>query len=214
MKPKAKKKVQKLRKEGLSYSEILEEISVSKGTISRWCQDIKLTPKQQARLDNKKREGATKGPKLISRRRKEEINKIKEKAKEEIEPPSLYEQKIIGAMLYRAEGDKSNGTAIRNSDPALIEFMAKWLEQVNESSSQKLKAQLNLHKDQKENKIKEYWADLINISLKQFNKTYIKPEGTGHRKNILSKGAIKIRIGGEDLRHRLMAWSEVILQNL
>lgn len=28
---------QKLRKQGLSYKEILQQISVSKDTISRWC---------------------------------------------------------------------------------------------------------------------------------------------------------------------------------
>lgn len=39
-----------LRKQGLSYKEILQHMSVSKDTLSRWCKDIVLTEVQKDRL--------------------------------------------------------------------------------------------------------------------------------------------------------------------
>ncbi|HSD98304.1 MAG TPA: hypothetical protein VLB73_01220 [Patescibacteria group bacterium] len=45
-----KKKAQWLRKQGLSYKEIIAQIPVSKDTISKWCRDILLTDKQKEKL--------------------------------------------------------------------------------------------------------------------------------------------------------------------
>ena len=66
MKPKLKEKqrARKLRKQGLSYKKILQKVPVSKGSVSLWCQDIKLTPKQKTRLENNQKENHRKGVKL------------------------------------------------------------------------------------------------------------------------------------------------------
>jgi orotate phosphoribosyltransferase-like protein len=48
-------KAQELRRKGNSYKEIIEEINVSKDTISRWCKDIKLTSSQKIRLIKNKK---------------------------------------------------------------------------------------------------------------------------------------------------------------
>ena len=42
-----KLKAQGLRRQGLSYKEILLQINVSKDTLSNWCRDIELTKKQK-----------------------------------------------------------------------------------------------------------------------------------------------------------------------
>ncbi|MBU3964166.1 hypothetical protein KJ562_00300 [Patescibacteria group bacterium] len=217
-KPNEKRIVQCLRKQGLSYNEILQKVPVTKSSISFWCQGVELTPEQKERL-NKKRERNLQriiilGPKAIAKKRKKEIHKIKIEAKKEIHSLAPYEFKIVGAMLYWAEGSKSGGVEITNSDPKLIKFMVRWLKQVCEAQPERLKARLNIHANQNDKKIKKYWSEITNIPISQFGKSYIKPEGTGHRKNILDNGVIRIRFGSEDLRHRIMTWIKVLYQSL
>lgn len=212
----AKQKVRQLRKQGLSYNEILQKISVSKSSISLWCRNITLTPAQQARLVKKQEENRQRlakiGQMAMAIKRKKEIHKIKREARKEIRSPSAYELKLIGAMIYWAEGSKSCGTSISNSDPKLIKFMTLWLQKICGVPLQKIKARLNIHANQSDKKIKKYWSKITRIPLKNFGKSYIKPEGTGHRKNILHNGVIGIRIGSEDLRHKITAWIKVLYQ--
>lgn len=219
MNPKLDEKriVQRLRKQGLSYNEILQKVQVAKSSISLWCQDVELTPEQKDRL-NKKRERNLQriidlGSKAMARKRKKEIRKIKIEAKKEIHPLTLYEFKIAGAMLYWAEGSKGGGVEITNSDPKLIKFMVRWLKEICEVKLERLNARLNIHANQNDKKIKKYWSKITNIPLSQFGKSYIKPEGTGHRKNILRNGVIRVKFGNEDLRHRIMAWIKALYQS-
>ena len=52
---------QKLRRKGLSYSEIQRIINVPKGTLSGWCRDVALTEKQALRLFKNKLKGSARG---------------------------------------------------------------------------------------------------------------------------------------------------------
>lgn len=214
MKPKIelKNKAIELRKQGLSYKEILEQVPVAKSSISLWCRNIPLTTKQKKRLLNKQLKGSCRGIIKISQinknRKEKMLQKIKQEIKKGFHAPTFYEIKLIGAMLYWGEGGKTRGVGvdISNSDPKLIKFMVYWLKNICNVPSEKIKARLNIHAEQNDNKIKKYWSEITGIPLTSFGKSYIKPEGTGHRKNILNNGVIKIRVGNEDLRHRIMTW--------
>lgn len=214
VKSEEKKKVQFLRKQGMSYNKILEKIPVAKSSVSVWCNEIKLTRKQNQKIENMRRKGrkiaAKKAGETLSKRRKKEIKEIKFLVKKEIRKLTRYQIKIIGAMIYWAEGDKTNGVGITNSDPQLIKFMIYWLETIFKIPRHKLKAYLNIHANQDEKRARKYWSRITKIPLNRFGKTYIKPQGTGHRKNILYNGIIKVKYSNEDLRHRIMTWIEEI----
>jgi len=212
MKPKIKlkNKVIQLRKKGLSYNEILKQVTVAKSSISLWCKNVELNAQQRKRLLNKKLKGQRKGRKKLSQIRKKETQQIKQAAKKEICKLSSYETKLIGAMLYWGEGSKNNGVRISNSDPNLIKFMVHWLKEICKVSSEEMKAYLNIHANQNDDKIKRYWSNITGIPLNSFGKSYIKPEGTGHRKNILHNGVIKIVINDENLRHKIITWINTI----
>jgi len=218
MKPKLNEKriVQHFRKQGLSYDEILQKVPVAKSSVSLWCQGVKLTPKQKHILKKRWIENLRKlakfGPRAIKVGRERKINKIREAARQEIHPLTPYEFKIAGAMLYWAEGSKNEGVEVTNSDPKLIKFMVRWLKETCGITSERLSARLNIHANQNDKKIKKYWSKVTNIPLSQFGKSYIKPEGTGHRKNILHNGVIKVKFRNEDLRHRIMTWVKTIYQ--
>lgn len=214
MKIKNKQKARYFRKQGLSYNEILKRVPVAKSTISLWCREIKLTQKQKQRIKNMheraRRKAVKKGGKIIAEKRKKEIREIKSLAKKEIKKLTKYQIKIIGAIIYWAEGDKTSGVGISNSDPELIKFMIYWLKTIFKISRYRLKAYLNIHADQDEEKARKYWSRITKIPLIRFGKTYIKPQGTGHRKNILQNGVLKIKYSNEDLRHRILTWIEEI----
>jgi hypothetical protein len=211
-----KELVQNLRRTGLSYREIRQEIpfTISKSTISDWCKDIELTTEQKERLERLFRDGSYKGRLLGSKttqaRRAEEIRKIKEKAKTEISLLKNNEFRIAGLMLYWAEGNKKRKVGISNSDPELIRFMMSWFRQICEIPDNKFKVYLNIHSGQNEAQIKQFWSDIISLPVSQFGKSYVKKEGTGHRKNILYNGTIKIEICNKDFLCKILGWIEGI----
>jgi len=117
-------------------------------------------------------------------------------------------------MLYWAEGCKTVGLSITNSDKRIILFMIKWLEKVLKINIKKqIKAHLHIHVGDDDLKIKKYWSKITGIPLHNFGKSFIKSQGTGHRKNILPNGIMRIRVYGkgmENLRHKIMTWVDEI----
>jgi DNA-binding transcriptional MerR regulator len=211
-----KELVRGLRSQGLSYKEIRERIpfTIAKSTISDWCKDIELTTEQKDRLDKLFKDGSYRGrllgPKATQVRREKEIAEIKEKAKLEIISLTENEFKLAGLMLYWAEGNKTEFVGFSNSEPKIVRFMVEWFKRVCGVPIRKIKAYLNLHSGQNENQIKKFWTNVTGLSISQFGKSYIKKEGTGHRKNILYNGTIRINIYNSNLLHKILGWIEAI----
>ncbi len=212
-----KELVRSLRFQGLSYKEIRGRIpfSIAKSTISNWCKDIVLTIEQQERLEKLFRDGSYAGSLLGSKtnkiRREAEVKRIKESARAEWPELSYHEFKVAGLMLYWAEGNKKRSVGVSNSDPELIRFMMRWFRQICGVEDKKFKAYLNLHSGQDEGQIKSFWSNITGIPLSQFGKCYIKKEGTGHRKNILYNGTIKIQICDKNLLYKILGWIEGVI---
>jgi len=150
------------------------------------------------------------------RRRAKEIAKITEDSKAEIPRKLDYEtRRFMGAALYWAEGTKKGLFEITNSDPRLILFMVYWIRDIFGIDSKKLRARLNIHSNQDESKIIEYWSKLCGIPTKNFAKSFIKPANNHFKKNILYYGTIKITIPkSTDLKYNLLAWLDSILRNI
>ena len=210
-----KEDVMDLRRSGLSYGEIRAKIPLAKSTVSDWCKNIKLTENQIARLGKLKAKGSyvgnLKGSKANQEKRVREIRQIKETAKSEAS--FLLNEKfwIAGLMLYWAEGHKSRRVGISNSDPNIIEFLIEWLRRYCDIKDSKFKPHLNLHSGQNENEIKEFWSKIIKLPKEQFGKSYIKKEGTGHRKNILYKGTLRVDICDLNLLYKILGWVEGVI---
>ncbi len=201
-----KELAQKLRREGLSYKEILEQVPVSKSTISLWCRDIELTLEQKERLKAKR--GSLRGAKVQQARRIVETKRIKAEARAELKSLTDYEFKIAGIMLYWGEGNKTHNVGISNSDPGLIKFMMRWFRDICHVPESKFRAQVNIHSGQNELGIKQFWSEITGIPLSQFRKTYVKEEGTGHRKNILYNGTLRVVICDVRLLRKILGWIE------
>ena len=209
-----KEKIQGLRRQGLSYREIRAQLpfSVSKGTVSRWCKEIELTSEQLDRLDALKGQAwyrnRLRGSKANQQKRAGEIEAIKTKARAGVPYLSRKEFWVAGLMLYWAEGSKSHAVCLTNSDPKLVRFMMGWFREFCKVPEGKFKVRLHIHSGQDEQSIKRLWSGITGIALSQFGKSYVKKEGTGHRKNLLYNGTIQVVIGNKDLLHKILGWIE------
>ncbi|MDP2641346.1 MAG: hypothetical protein Q8P39_02285, partial [Candidatus Yanofskybacteria bacterium] len=149
-------------------------------------------------------------------RRKREVDEIIEKAEMEVSSfQTLAAYKLFGAALYWAEGNKSNGCGIANSDPHLILFMTQWFRRIFGVSSAQMTAHLNIYPQQNEKELKYFWSNLTGIPLENFGKSFIKPLNKGYKKNTLYYGTCKVRIQkGTDLRIRIFGWVKGMLREL
>ncbi len=208
-------KVRSLRKKGFSYGNISKQCNTPKSNISLWCKDIKLSLLQYSRLLTNKTEILKLGSKRLHEIREAEIAEVKESAKKEINVKTIddFSFFVAGCMLYWAEGCKTSGLAITNSDERVILFMIKWFKHFLDIDNERIKIHLHIHEKDNDLEIKKYWSKLTSIPLQNFGKSFVKTPGTGHRKNILQHGIIRIQIcgkGTENLRHRIMTWIEQI----
>ena len=110
MKEEIKTKAINLRREGLSYSEILKKIPVAKSTLSLWLRSVNLTKRQNQRLTEKKLLAIKKGGQSRKNWRLLNTQQIKEQAfleaKKKIKKIDARDLWLMGIMLYWAEGSK------------------------------------------------------------------------------------------------------------
>ena len=75
--------------------------------------------------------------------------------------------------------------------------MVQWFCRYYHVSHEGFSLHLHLHSGQKERNMKKFWAQLTGIPQSNFQKSFVKPEGSGYRKNKLYNGTIKIRVKGK-----------------
>ena len=215
MKFEEKIKAVQLRKQGKSYSEILKKILVSKSTVSLWLRDIELTRKQKEILFKGRQKSRYAGAKARQKKLIEKTKYIIEEAKKEIKRNYKNPLFLSGLMLYWAEGDKSDiGEAVKfsNSDPFLIKLMMKWFKIFCKVPKDKIRIALHIHTLHCRPQIERYWAKIINIPLKQFHKTQIKPTSLRQRRNPLYDGTCVIRINNKNLFRKIKGWKLGIIE--
>jgi hypothetical protein len=197
----------KLRHLGLTYGEIMGMIPVPKGTLARWCQGLRLSDEQVAAI--RTRTGSVRGvPRDTQRRRREEIERLRAEARTEV--PALMADPLwlAGTVMYWAEGSKSGSVlSLANSDPAAGSLFIQWT-RAHVMSDPVFVLKLNLHADNDESAARAFWLRALGLETStRFYKTFIKPDGTGHRKNHLTYGVAQIRVRrSADALHRTMGW--------
>jgi len=199
-----------LRRLGLTYGEIREIIPVPKSTLSDWCRDVELSRSQveviRARLPSQK--GV---PKDSQWRRRVEIEQIRAQAKAFAEEHCHDSFFVAGVILYWAEGSKwRNDFAVANTDPAALRLFVAWVRAYLDRQAE-FRLSLHLHQGNDEERAQSYWRTQLGLQDAKFTKTYIKPRGTGHRKNRVPAGVCRVRVlRCADNWNRAMAWIEVI----
>lgn len=198
----------------MTYGEIMALLPVGKGTLAYWCKDTRLTEEQIDAI--KKRMPNQKGvPRDTNWKRRVAIEQIREEAR--LAVPSLLIDPlwVAGTVLYWAEGDKAtHRLALVNSDEEALRLFMHWTVRFHNPSPCFVLA-LHLHYGNDEAAAKEYWARALDLDTPQFHKTFIKPPGTGHRKNHLAQGVCRVMLRSSgNAYHRTMAWIETLPEAL
>ncbi|HYF04854.1 MAG TPA: hypothetical protein VEA59_01645 [Patescibacteria group bacterium] len=197
-----KEKAREMRRQGSSYNEIRVKFNIAKSTLSDWVRDIPLSDDQKKRLYARKDGGMTGiriAQEMFWNKRMTAFNSGLELYSIHYRDPDF----ISGIMLYWAEGDKANCFGFSNSDAEMIRFMAKWVSKYLGYSPLHMTAFMHLHSGQSELDMIQFWSGITGIPPVNFRKTFIKPEGSGYRKNILYHGTIKIRAKGKGSTYAL-----------
>jgi len=193
-----------LRRLGLSYGEIMELIPVKKSTLATWCRDVKLTTEQIKAI--KKRRAPEPGiPRNTNRKRKAEIAELRAIARDlarELVHDPLW---VAGLVLYWAEGAKTrNHMSMANTDPRALRLFIRWVRQYIAPEA-RFSIALHLHEGNDEDNARRHWREQTGLRQANFHKTFIKPKGTGHRKNHLKQGICTVK-----MRKPADAWNIVM----
>ncbi len=168
-----------LRRAGKSITYIAKKLSLSKSTISVWCQDIHLTPSQAAKLKRNSILGGHKGRMLgTETNRQKKINSISREynlAKQELRTLTNRDLLLLSIALYWSEGSKTDSRfTFVNSDPVMIELMCQFLQRIMGVEKRQLSVtiQINeLHRDRIK-AVMEFWSSYLEIPLNQFKQPY------------------------------------------
>ena len=199
-----------LRRLGWSYGEIMGLIPVPKGTLAGWCADIRLadTAIEAIRTRSLSQRGI---PRDTQGRRRSQVEQIRRHASEEAGTLSQEPLWVAGTALYWGEGGKTKKMlSVTNADPRLLRVFLAWVRRYHDSDAEFVLA-LHLHEGNGEPAAKAYWREAISLNDPDFYKTYIKPGGTGHRKNHLPHGICRVLVRrSTDAWHRTMAWIDAL----
>jgi hypothetical protein len=194
-----------LRRHGLSYGEIMDLIPVKKSTLATWCRDVELSEEQITAI--RERTGSREGvPRDTNRKRREEIARIRVRALSEIPDLKRDPLWVAGTVLYWAEGAKTrNHLKLANADPRALRLFVRWIRTYLDPNAD-FSMQLHLHEGNDEAAARSYWRNETGLTTANFHRTFIKPRGTGHRKNHLKHGVCTIK-----MRRCADSWQQAII---
>jgi len=176
-----RKKAREMRRKGLSLLTISRKLSVTKGTVSLWCQDIILTKTQVDKLLNDRNELLTTGRMMgaaVNKRKKEEVLKDADVfAKKLVNEISQRELILITTALYWAEGSKADSTSrfmFINSDPEMILIVKKFLLSTMGVLSEEIicSIQINRIHEKRIKVVLNFWKNLLILPEEQMRKPY------------------------------------------
>lgn len=223
MKSRVQDKIQaiSLRMQGYSYSQIKEQLGVSKSLLSGWLKYVNLNQEQEKvlilNLEQRSKKGVALAVGKNIAKRKEREKVAKEKALilyERYKNDRLY---IAGLCLYWAEGSKRSSAAqFVNSDPKMVTFMVWWFEKYLGFSRKTMSLRLSTHRDFVDENYELFWSEKTQIPLEQFKKTTYKPNRHGvYKKNPTYKGCARLEISGgmDTLRTMIYMYESFVLES-
>lgn len=225
MKIALREKAINLRKQGLSYREIMEQIPIAKSTLSDWLHSVSLARYQKQRLTEKKLASAKRGGETKHRQRVIETRKIIESAKKEIGAISKHELWLIGTMLYWAEGSKekeydhNSRVAFTNTDADMICLFLRWLKEICGKNLPDITFDIYIHKlhEHKTSEIIDFWARTVGCSPVHFQHIYYKKGNPKTiRKNTGSNynGTIRISVkSSSSLNRKIAGWTRGVVES-
>lgn len=199
----------KLRKQGKSYSQIKDDLGVSKSTLSLWLRDIPLSKDRMRELRDYNQERIEKTRSTKFHKKYKRLQTVYEKVSKDIRTLSKRELIIAGFFLYWAEGGKTKSYTLTfaNTDPGMIRAFIKWVKVLG-GPIERMYVRLQLYSDMTESDEIRYWMNEIHLPKSYFRKSYIKKSKLSDLTYISrGYGTCNVIVPGRD-------FSEYVLQGL
>jgi len=211
-------KIQKLRSEGKTYTEINQhlKLSIPRSSLSHICKNIPLPDNyaKKVKILNKKhlimaREAAVLAAKSNF---KVKYSLALVNAKKQIGKINKDEALLALAMLYLGEGSKRSsfrGLRLGSSDPQIVKLYINLLKIVFGVDVNDMRVGLGYRYNQDINLLKDYWSNITGISKDHFYNTIPDPRTIGKpTKKTDYMGVCAIYSSGADKQLFLQAYSE------
>lgn len=196
-----------LRRQGKSYGEICKALGISsKGTLSVWFRDLKLSANAERRLQKNKELAQKRGLTKFNAERTKRIgleNKdVFDSGNGLIGKLSEREVLLVATALYWGEGTKSMGdgrsitAVLTNSDPLMIRFYLRFLREVLRVREEKIRAQMIIHDTTSPVAAKAYWQRMTGIDPGAISTT-VQVSRASKRirpKQSLPNGTLQVRV--------------------
>ncbi len=224
MKLQLKEQAIALRRQGLSYREIMESVPVAKSTISVWLHSVGLSKCQKQRLTEKKLAAIQKGADAKKQQRIASTKAIMAEAIQEVSTISRHELWLIGVMLYWAEGSKekeyrpSGQVKFTNTDPDMICLFLRWLKEICGKTLDDIIFSIYIHDLQKQRtlEIVEFWANTIGCSKEDLRRVYYKkgnPKTKRKNTGAAYHGTLVLRVKSSTaLTRRIAGWTQGVVK--
>jgi hypothetical protein len=207
-----------LRKQGLTYQEILKQLPVAKSSLSLWLADFPLTKAEKHLLKKRKDSNISLGRiRAATSNRQNKIDKDKTLFTEAKITFKKYKDDTLfhtGIALYWAEGAKRNDSFLFvNSDDEMILLMLLWLEQFTEYSRSDMGYRLYIHQPFVRDNLELWWQKRLKASTTQFKKTILKPTSLGIKKRPNYKGCLRIEVPrSSPLLTKMKYWMNMLVE--
>ncbi|GAA1914847.1 hypothetical protein GCM10009716_25410 [Streptomyces sodiiphilus] len=209
--PDLRETARELRRAGHTYDRIVDELGVSKSSVSRWVRDLPApapSPKHMHRMREAR---------WAPHRRRQTLARWNTKmaAGNEIGRLTDRELFLVGVGLYWAEGAKSKPHRLRedvhfvNSDPGMIAVYLAWLRLLGVTPD-RLQYRVMIHESADVAGAERYWADEAGVHPSRLDRTTLKRhQPKTRRKNTGDsyRGCLVVRVrGGAELYRRIEGW--------
>jgi len=165
-----------LRARGMSYSQIKNELGVSKSTLSIWLRNYPLSQERinELRAHNEKRIERYRETRRMQRENR--LSEVYRQAALDLLPLTKKELLLAGYLLYAGEGAKTQKgvVSLSNNNPDIIIFFISWLERACGVSKERIFIRLQLYRDMDSDKEMEYWGEKLPLAKQQYKKPYFK----------------------------------------
>jgi len=121
----------------------------------------------------------------------------------------------MGVMLYWAEGGKTQRLVrFSNGDPEMIKIMMTFFRQVCNVPEHKFRGYIHIHPHLDHKNAEKYWSTITEIPLKQFFKTYRRPnKSSQNKKDSLPYGVLDVYVLDASLFLKITGWAKGIFSS-
>ena len=219
-----KNNVLKLRRRGKTYNEITANLGyISKGSLSYWLNNVRLSRVALARIEKKRKTSLVKARQaaVIKLKQKQEDQALDMRNRLSPLANRLADSeisKLALSFLYLGEGAKwksHRGLQLGSSDPKIVLLYTKLLKKCYGIDKDIFRCYVCYRADQNFNKLKKYWAGILGIPLTSFYKSSPDKRTIGKpTKNKAYKGVCVISCAGTKIQQELELLPNLILEGL